>query len=120
MRSLPIKCAEGEWSGGQNLDLGLGEPCPRARLNGGRLSMARCRWSGKAPSPARGFQGATKTTIGRWGAGECEMSPRVIQRQDADHGGLGGAWRFTLSAIERRTFVHGAVSVEREGSKSDE
>lgn len=59
--------------------------------------------------------------------GGSELFRRVVQRQDA--GGIqpadGWPWGLgeiggSLSAMERRTFLHGSVPVEREGSGSGE
>lgn len=44
--------------------------------------MVRCRWSGKAPRPARGCQGAAKRPLVD-GCRESRILPRVVQGQDA-------------------------------------
>ncbi len=47
--------------------------------------MVRCRWSGKAPSPARGCQGGGETPLGRWVQGE---SPRAWFAKPQHHAAL--------------------------------
>lgn len=46
-----------------------------------------------------------------------EISLRTVRRQDARPWGSRGSLEAPTSAIERRTFVHGPVQVERECSK---
>jgi hypothetical protein len=53
---------------------------PFARLNGARSSMDRCRWSRKAPRPARGYAGAPKA-LAAMGAGRAK-SPARDSAQD--------------------------------------
>jgi hypothetical protein len=52
-----------------------------------------------------------ETSTGRWVQGKRNFS-RVVQRQDADRG-ASGSLGAPLSAIERRTVIHGSVQVER-------
>lgn len=55
------------------------------------------------------------------GCRESEFSLRVVQRQDVDHGGVGGAWRLRLTGDETaNTFLDGSAPVEREGSMTGE
>jgi hypothetical protein len=78
--------------------------------------MARCRWSRKAPGPARGFQGAAKRP---WvdGCRESENLPCVLHRQNGDHGVSGSLEAPSSGAGPAITVLHGLVQVERDSSK---